>query len=138
MFIVVEYLEFIIIGSFVLICLCSSFIFLIYKYIFFPFSLLVSMYVCASLCDFVCIAVLLPFVVWVLSVCFLLLFCFVIFCIGFRSCYLGEFVFCFVALFFLPFFSLFFLLLFIFFIFNNLFLFSIFFLSFFLVFSLFF
>ena len=31
-------------------------------YIFFPFSLFVSVYVYASLCDFVCIALLLPFV----------------------------------------------------------------------------
>ena len=31
-------------------------------YIFFPFPLFVSVYVYASLCDFVCIAVLLPFV----------------------------------------------------------------------------
>ena len=31
-------------------------------YIFFPFSLFVSVYVYASLCNFVCIALLLPFV----------------------------------------------------------------------------
>ena len=31
-------------------------------YIFFPFSLFVSVYVYASVCDFVCIALLLPFV----------------------------------------------------------------------------
>ena len=30
-------------------------------YIFFPFSLFVSVYVYASMCDFVCIALLLPF-----------------------------------------------------------------------------
>ena len=35
----------------------------IYIYLFyFPFSLFVSVYVYASLCDFVCIALLLPFV----------------------------------------------------------------------------
>ena len=31
-------------------------------YIYFPFSLFVSVYVYASVCDFVCIALLLPFV----------------------------------------------------------------------------
>ena len=34
----------------------------IYIYIFFAFSLFVSVYVFASLCDIVCIALLLPFV----------------------------------------------------------------------------
>ena len=47
-------------------------LFLFLKYIF-PFSPFVSMYVYASLCDFVCIALLLPFVRgFFLSVCFVL------------------------------------------------------------------
>ena len=54
--------------------------FLIYIYIFFPFSLFVSVYVYASLCDFVCIALLLPFVLgFCLSMVFLVLFCFGVF-----------------------------------------------------------
>ena len=52
-------------------------------YIFFPFSLFVSVYVYASLCNFVCIALLLPFVLgFSLSV-----FClFVVFSIVFSTC----------------------------------------------------
>ena len=48
----------------------------IYRYIFyFPFSLLVSVYVYASVCDFVCTALLLPFVLgFCLSVFFVFLF----------------------------------------------------------------
>ena len=43
--------------------LVALFLFFIYKYIYFPpFSLSVSMYVYASLCDFVSIALLSPFV----------------------------------------------------------------------------
>ena len=52
-------------------------------YILFPFSLYVSVYVYASVCDFVCIALLLAFVLgfsqyvfFVVVVCFLLV-CFV-------------------------------------------------------------
>ena len=51
-------------------------------YIFFPFSLFVSVYVYASLCDFVCIALLLPLV---LGFC-LSVFCF-FFSIVFSACY---------------------------------------------------
>ena len=50
---------------------------MIYIHIFFPFSLFVGVYVYASVCDFVCIALLLPFVLR--SVCpFLFLFYFVV------------------------------------------------------------
>ena len=46
-------------------------------YVFFPFSLFVNVYVYASVCDFVCIALLLPFVLgFCLSV-------FVLFCLFF-------------------------------------------------------
>ena len=54
-----------------------------YTYIF-PFSLFVSVYVYASLCDFVCIALLLPFVLGFSLSVFLL---FVCFSIVFRVCY---------------------------------------------------
>ena len=52
-----------------------------YIYLFFPFSLFVSVYVYASMCDFVCIALLLPFVLgFCLSVSFF-------FSIVFGTCY---------------------------------------------------
>ena len=62
--------------------------FLIYIYIvFFPFSLFVSVYVYASLCDFVCIALLLPFVLgFCLSGLFLFWF-WGFFSIVFSACY---------------------------------------------------
>ena len=60
MFILVYYLELIIIGRFVY-CLVALFLLYIYLYLF-PFSLFVSVYVYASLCDFVCVGLLLPFV----------------------------------------------------------------------------
>ena len=47
-------------------------------YIYFPFSLYMSLYVYASLCDFVCIALLLPFV---LGFCLFVIFV----CLGFFS-----------------------------------------------------
>ena len=47
----------------------ALFLFLDIKYIFFPFSLFVSVYVYASLCDFVCIALLIPFVLGFCLVC---------------------------------------------------------------------
>ena len=111
-----------------------------YIFFFFPFSLFVSMYVYASLCDFVCIAWLLPFALG---------FCLSVFCfflnIVFSACY--HWWICFfglVALFFLSFFFLFLLLL-NFFIFNIFFKFFIlitlhlfYFLSFILFFSVFF
>ena len=51
---------------------------------FFPFSLFVGVYVYASVCNFVCIALLLPFV---LGFC-LYIFCFfVFFNIVFNTCY---------------------------------------------------
>ena len=54
-------------------------------YIFSPFSLFVSVYVNASVCDFVCIALLLPFVLdFCLSISFVL-FCF--FSMVFSTCY---------------------------------------------------
>ena len=58
--------------------------FYIYIY-FFPFSLFVSVYVYASLCGFVCISLLLPFV---LGSCpfFFVLFC-LFFSIVFSACY---------------------------------------------------
>ena len=40
----------------------ALFLFFLNIYIFYPFSLFVSVYVYASLCDFVCIVLLLPFV----------------------------------------------------------------------------
>ena len=46
---------------------------------FFPFSLFVSVYVYASVCDFVCIALLLPFVVGFCRSVFF--FCSVLFCL---------------------------------------------------------
>ena len=55
----------------------------IYRYIYlFPFSLFVSVYVYASLCDFVCIALLLPFV---LGLCLSVFWGF--FSILFSTCY---------------------------------------------------
>ena len=62
--------------------LVALFFFLKYRYIYiFPFSLFVSVYVYASLGDFVCIALLLPFV---------LAFClsgFLFVCLFFSTCY---------------------------------------------------
>ena len=55
-------------------------LFLFFMYIYFPFSLFVSVYVNASLCDFVCIALLLPFV---LGFCLSFFF----FCIVYSACY---------------------------------------------------
>ena len=58
----------------------------IYIYIFFPFSLFVSVCVYASVCDFVCIALLLPFVLgFYLSVFFFAFWGF--FSILFSTCY---------------------------------------------------
>ena len=67
MFILVWYLELIIIGRFVYgfgYSLPLFFYIYLYIYIYFfpPFSLFVSVYIYASLCDFVCIGFLLPFV----------------------------------------------------------------------------
>ena len=88
---------------------------------FFPFSLFVSMYVCASVCDFVCIALLLPFVLG--SVCqyfSFVLFCFIL--VYFLALVnIGGFVFWFGCSFFHSFFFLNFVLLKK--IFNNFFLF---------------
>ena len=53
-------------------------------YIFSPFSLFVTVYVYASVCDFVCIALLLPFV---LGFCLSVFFFFLFFSRGFSSCY---------------------------------------------------
>ena len=59
---------------FVGVWLLSSFFFLIYIFFFSPFLFFVSVYVYASLCDFVCIGLLLPFV---LGFClFVFYFCF--------------------------------------------------------------
>ena len=65
----------------------SSF-FLYIDIFLFPFSLFVSVYVYASLCDFVCIVLLLPFVLgFRLSVCFLCVFV----CIVFTLVIIGRF-----------------------------------------------
>ena len=48
------------------VCICIY----MYIYIFFPFPLFVSVYVYASVCDFVCIALLLPFVLGFCQSCF--------------------------------------------------------------------
>ena len=56
----------------------------VYIYIFFPFSLFLSVYVFASLCDFVCIALLSPFV---LGFCLSVLFYFIFLTIVFSACY---------------------------------------------------
>ena len=53
-------------------------------HIFFPFSLFVRVYVYASVCDFVCIALLLPFV---LGFCLSSYFYFYFFNIDFSACY---------------------------------------------------
>ena len=56
----------------------------IYIYVFnFPFSIFVSVYVYASLCDFGCIALLLPFV---LGFCLAGFFCFGFYSIVFIAC----------------------------------------------------
>ena len=63
--------------------------FYIHRYIFFlPFSLSVSVYVYASLCDFVCIALLLPFVLGfsLSGFFFIVLFLFCFFSIVFSTC----------------------------------------------------
>ena len=77
MFILVQYLDFIIIGRFIdLVAL-----FLFFKYIdmyIFPLSLSVSVYVYASLRDFVCIALLLPFVLGFCLSVFVCLFVFLV------------------------------------------------------------
>ena len=52
-------------------------------YIFFPFSLFVSVYVYAPVCDFVCIALLLPFVLGFCQSVVVVVF----FSIVFRACY---------------------------------------------------
>ena len=73
-------------------------------YIFFPFSLFVSVYVYVSVCDFICIASLLPFV---LGFCLSVFFVFVFFSILFSNCYHCGFVFwfgCSLLSFFLSFF----------------------------------
>ena len=62
--------------------LVALFLFFKYKYIF-PFSPFVTVYVYASLCDFVSIALLLPLV---LGFCLSFLFCF-LFSIDFIACY---------------------------------------------------
>ena len=51
---------------------------------FFPFSLFVSVSVYASLCDFVSIALLLPFF---LGLCISMFILFFVFSIGFSACY---------------------------------------------------
>ena len=112
-----------------LIWLLSSFFF-VYIYIF-PFSTFVSVYVYASLCDFVCIALLLPFVLgFCLSVFFFSFFFFL--SVVFKHLLsLVDLFFGLVALFFISFF----LLLFYIFIFKNIYNFNsfiFFFLSFFL------
>ena len=53
-------------------------------YIFSPFSLFVSVYVYASVCDFVCIALIVPFV---LGFCLSIFFFFFFFSIVFSTCY---------------------------------------------------
>ena len=72
-----------------LIWLLSSFLFFfIYRYIYiFPFSLFTSVYVYAALCDFVCIALLLPFVLGFCLSRFVLFWFFCFFRIVFSACY---------------------------------------------------
>ena len=63
--------------------LVALFLFIyIYIYVFFPFSLFVRVYVYASSCDFVSIALLLPFVLGFCLSIFVLFFSIV-----FRTCY---------------------------------------------------
>ena len=65
----------------------------IYIYIFFPFSLFVSVYVYASVCDFVCIALLLPFVLgFCLSVVFLFYYLKIFFLIIIFIFYFNNFI----------------------------------------------
>ena len=56
-------------------------------YILFPFSLFVSVHVYASLCDFVCIALLLPFVLGFFLSVFVFVFVFVFLSIVFNAFY---------------------------------------------------
>ena len=64
----------------------SFFLFLYIDISFFPFSFFLSVYVYASLCDFVCVALLTPFVLGV-SLSIILFLFFFIFTIVFSTCY---------------------------------------------------